>query len=247
MMFNYSSNLMQEKDELAAQGNYLEAGKVKRRLDEIKTFLSNQKKSTLSNQQNSELQQLEENYLNDIFNFNQEWDQKLNFFNQSAKETEEEINTRHQQELEAFMRKEEEKLPKIVKFSPECLNIKKIESELVRLEKYVIKLIKFRYDDAHYLKTKREKIERAEIDRFEKENTEKLRLKCEILTHKQNLERSALRQKLDTEFELMKKQKETELSKIILKFKNKRKDLEWIQKTQSYQNERKLSKASNKL
>jgi hypothetical protein len=43
----------------------------------------------------------------------------------------------------------------------------------------------------------------------------------------------------------MKKQKETELAKIILKYKNKRKDLEWIQKNQSYQNEQKLSKASN--
>jgi len=126
---------MQQKDELAAQGNYLEADSIKRKLLEIKTLLSKQKKSTLSSQQSSELQQLEENYLNEIFNFNQEWDQKLNFFNQSAKETEEEINNRHQQELEAFMKKEEEKLPKIVKFSAECLNIKKIEVELVKKER----------------------------------------------------------------------------------------------------------------
>jgi hypothetical protein len=126
---------MQQKADLASQGNYLEAESIKRKLNEIKTLLSKQKKSSLSSQQNSELQQLEESYLNEIFTFNQEWDQKLNFFNQSAKETEEEINTRHQQELEAFMKKEEEKLPKIVKFSAECLNIKKIEAELVKKER----------------------------------------------------------------------------------------------------------------
>jgi len=84
---------------------------------------------------------LEENYLNEIFSFNQEWDQKLNFFNESAKETEHEINQRHQQELEVFVKKEEEKLPKLVKFSSDCLNIKKIESELVKLERYTINLL----------------------------------------------------------------------------------------------------------
>jgi len=134
-IINLSSNLIREKDELAAQGQYLEAERVRRKLNDIKSQLTNQKKSTLSSQQSSEAQQLEESYLNEIFTFNQEWDQKLNFFNQSAKETEQEINTRHQQELETFMKKEEEKLPKIVKFSAECLNIKKIEAELVRLER----------------------------------------------------------------------------------------------------------------
>jgi hypothetical protein len=78
---------------------------------------------------------LEENCLKEIFSFNQEWDQKLNFFNESAKETEKEINQRHQQELEVFVKKEEEKLPKMVKFTSDILNTKKIESELVRLER----------------------------------------------------------------------------------------------------------------
>ena len=78
---------------------------------------------------------LEENCLKEIFAFNQEWDQKLNFFNESAKETEQEINQRHQQELEVFVKKEEEKLPKMVKFTSDILNTKKIESELVRLER----------------------------------------------------------------------------------------------------------------
>jgi hypothetical protein len=45
----------------------------------------------------------------------------------------------------------------------------------------------------------------------------------------------------------MKKQKETELSKIILKFKNKRKDLEWQHRIQQYHNEQKLAKASKKF
>ena len=88
-------------------------------------------------------------------------------------------------------------------------------------------------------------MENIETAKFEKENADKLKSKCDVLTHKQNLERNALRQKLDLEFEIMKKQKETELAKIILKYKNKRKDLNWLHKSQVYQSEQRLSKASN--
>jgi len=87
-------------------------------------------------------------------------------------------------------------------------------------------------------------MEKTEIEKFEKENADKLKSKCDGLTHKQNLERNALRQKLDLEFEMLKKQKETELAKIILKYKHKRKDLTWLHKNQIYQNEQILSKAS---
>ncbi len=121
-----------EKETLASEGRYLEAERIKKKLNEIKNHLTSQKKINLNSQHDSELQLLEESYLNEIFSFNQEWDQKLNLFNQSAKELELEINQRHEQELEVFIKKEEEKLPKIVKFSPECLNIKKIESQLVK-------------------------------------------------------------------------------------------------------------------
>ena len=90
-------------------------------------------------------------------------------------------------------------------------------------------------------------MEKIEIEKFEKENSDKLKSKCDVLTNKQNLERNALRQKLDLEFEIMKRTKETELAKIILKYKNKRKDLNWLHKSQLYQSEQRLSKASNLL
>ncbi len=129
-----------EKENYASEGQYLEADKIKKKLMEIKEQLTHQKKSNLNSQHDSELQQLEESYVNEIFSFNQEWDQKLNLFNQSAKESETEINQRHEQELEVFIKKEEEKLPKIVKFSAEILNSKKVESNLVKLERYVFLL-----------------------------------------------------------------------------------------------------------
>jgi hypothetical protein len=46
------------------------------------------------------------------------------------------------------------------------------------------------------------------------------------LIHKQNLERNALKQKLDTEYEMMKKQKDEETQKLIHKYKNRKMDLE---------------------
>lgn len=57
-----------------------------------------------------------------------------------------------------------------------------------------------------------------------------MRNKTDQLFTKQNLEKNALKQKLDTEYEIMKKQKDDEMAVIILKFKNRKMDLESQQK-----------------
>jgi hypothetical protein len=83
-------------------------------------------------------------------------------------------------------------------------------------------------------------LEKSETEKYIKERNEKIRAKSEQLGHKQYLEKSALKQKLDLEFEIARKSKEDEMSKIILKFKNKKLDLELQQKQ-----ERLLSENSN--
>ena len=132
---DFSSNLTLEKDTLASEGDYLEAARVRTKLKEIKDKLTGQKKNSLFDQHQAELQMLEENYVKEIFAFNQEWDAKLNSFNENAKDMELEINQRHEEDMNILIQKEEEKLPKNVKFSAEYLNTKKMEIQLVKTEK----------------------------------------------------------------------------------------------------------------
>ena len=69
-------------------------------------------------------------------------------------------------------------------------------------------------------------MERIETDKHIKERNEKFKIKTDQLMHKQNLERNALKQKLDTEYEMMKKQKDEETQNLIHKYKNRKMDLE---------------------
>lgn len=132
---DFSTNLNLEKEALASEENYLEAAKVRTKLKEIKDKLSGHKKNNLNDQHQEELQMLEENYVKEIFSFNQEWDAKLNNFNDSAKEMEQDINQRHEEDMDLFIQKEEEKLPKNIKFSSDYLSAKRMEMQLVKVEK----------------------------------------------------------------------------------------------------------------
>ncbi len=94
--------------------------------------------------------------------------------------------------------------------------------------------------EAHFLKTKCNQLEKKETEKFIKERNDKIRAKSEALAHKHTLEKNALRQKLDTELEVLNKVKEDEIASTVLKFKNKKMDLDKQQKT-----ELNLSKNSN--
>lgn len=77
-------------------------------------------------------------------------------------------------------------------------------------------------------------MERNETEKHNKERNEKMKTKTEQLAQKQNLERNALKQKLDIEYEIMKKEKNDEMGKIVLKYKNRKIDLEAQQKQEKY-------------
>ncbi len=55
---------------------------------------------------------------------------------------------------------------------------------------------------------------------------EKIKLKTGNLEYKQLLEKNALKQKLDLEYEELKLIKNNEMDKIILKYKNRKQELE---------------------
>ena len=89
-------------------------------------------------------------------------------------------------------------------------------------------------------------MEKIEFEKHNKERNDKFKIKTDQFVHKQNLERSAMKQKLDTEYEFMKKQKEDEIAKLVHRFKNKKMELDSQQKLEKNLNENEnLLKASN--
>lgn len=83
-------------------------------------------------------------------------------------------------------------------------------------------------------------LERNEFEKHNKDRNEKIRIKSEQLAQKHNLEKNGLKQKFDSDFDELRIQKDHEASILVLKYKNRKLDLELQQKQ-----EKNLSENSN--
>jgi hypothetical protein len=120
---------------MALQCNYLECEKLKKRIDDLKSDLSDQKKKGLTYQHSSEMVNLEENYNKEILEINLRWETVFNEFNEKVKKEDENLNVKHHSEMENLINHLEEKLPKQIKFSKEFLDLKQCELNLVKQER----------------------------------------------------------------------------------------------------------------
>lgn len=102
--------------------------------------------------------------------------------------------------------------------------------------------------EAHKVKIKADLYQKAEEDKFNFEKNQKIKHKVEKLTRKQMLEKNALKEKLNIEYEMLKKEKESDLERLIHKYKNRRLELEIQQKQEKILTENdNLMKASKKI
>lgn len=93
-----------------------------------------------------------------------------------------------------------------------------------------VQIFNRRYLEAHVVKTKCQILEAVETERYNKERNEKIRIKAELQEQKQTLEKNALKQKLDSEYDSLKKLKDEETAKLVQKYKIRKMDLELQQK-----------------
>lgn len=83
-----------------------------------------------------------------------------------------------------------------------------------------------RYVDAHKIKERCDFLEKTEIQKHMELKENNFKLKSENLIRQQTLEKNALLQKMNAEYDEMSKIKQQELDKIIVKYKNKKFELE---------------------
>ena len=214
--------LLQEKEKLVSEGKYLEANEIKSKIDKLRKSNKNMRTQTLNLIQNKQNEDLEENYNLEYQNVSDMWDNKLLSFIENGNKLEEELVQNQNNKLEELINELTSNYPSI-KFSKEYLNLKQIEKNLVKQE---------RYQEANYYKEKCDKLEMEEIEKYNKERNDNIRKKVESFGLKFENEKKVLREKLDRNFELLKVQRDTELKQITFKYRNRKIDLNGIHKKQ---------------
>ena len=177
---------------------------------------------TLNLIQNKQNEELEENYSQEYQKLSDLWDNKLLSFIENGNKMEDELALNQNSKLEELINDLTSNYPPI-KFSSEYLNLRQIEKNLVKQE---------RYQEANYYKSKCDKLEKEEIEKYNKERSDKIHKKAEALGLKFENEKKVLREKLDRNFELLKVQRDKELKQITSKYKNRKFELNGIHKKQ---------------
>lgn len=229
-----------EKTESIKASNYDYTDQINQKIDEMKKSLSQERKKQLIMQHNIEVDSLDNSYKAELEDFNISWDERFAKLEDKSKTMEDSLNEKHDDQMKKLYEYLENKLPKNVKFSKAYLDARNQEENLVKLG---------RFKEASQLKRKLEELERADTDKFNKEKYEKIKSESVKTANKHMTEKTALRKKIETEFEILKKERQTNLERLLLKYKNRKGELENQQKQELnfLENENLLKKSKYSL
>lgn len=164
---------------------------------------------------------LEMSYKEELEKFNQLWDESFSQFEDKSKREEDVLNNRHSKEMEELYAYLEQKLPKQVKYSKKYLDLKNQEENLVKLQ---------RFKEASLLKKQLDSMDKFDTEKFNKDKYDKIKSQSVKTANKHMSEKAALRKKIEINYEIMKKDRQAKLEQLLLKYKNRKSELDNQQK-----------------
>lgn len=217
---------MKRKKLYADSCKYKEAEDIKHSINKAKDVFVEVKKKEVKEQHKLEYNNLEENMMLELEDFNKFWDEKMNDFDEKVKQIEKLINDRH---IKEFMELEEDMKSYTPKIKPnhEYNVLKMTEVRLKKNDKFL---------EAEDLKVKCEKIEKQEADTLQQMKNNKFVQKAERLERKHLNELGVAKRKLQDEYNIMVNQREKEYNKLMTKFKTRKIELDLQQKHEKNMN-----------
>ena len=211
--------LMEEKEQLAQQGKYLEAEQIKLKIEQMKKGSNNQKIGSLHENQVQERKNLENDYESERKELEEKWDKKIQEFVEKGKKEEKELVETHNKKMEEYISKLTAEYPRI-KYSTEYLNGRVQENKLAKSE---------RFKEAAQKKIINDKMQQKENEKYELERSENINKNAETLGIKQEQDLTVLRARLARIYDLLMSKKEKELETLNNKFKGKKQELVGVQ------------------
>ena len=239
MYINYSQKLEEDRKESSKQGNYEIAEQLRVKVEELRVALDITIKRELQQKHSEEVNKIEYIFKSEVEELEMRYDNGFQELDAKSKAQEEKIVEKHQNEMEELYNYLDMKLPKIVKYSKKYLDLKTQEMNLAKQQKY---------KDALLIKKECEGLDKLDTKRFNKEKTDKIKSQSIKTANRHLNEKNAFKKKIELEFEELKKRKEIELNTLLLKYRNRKNELENQQKQEQiiYGNKYKL-KASKSI
>lgn len=184
--------LVQEKDKLIEDGNYLEAQKFEIKIDELRQISTESSYDSIHRGRYDELQQRLETAERDLQMNLEKRDSIIESFQRERQQALDEMEACLQQELISFEAKHDtDPPPKFRKFSPEYLNLRQRERAMIYSKRYV---------DANNLKAEADILERKEVQQQNRNWERHVAKQRQLLVKRHEEQRRILQEKWDREW-----------------------------------------------
>ena len=197
------------------QGKYVEAEIARSRLEELRNHEERRRRDALKARQHAERVGVEEAHELEFQEVNALWDRKMEEYRANARALMEQLREKQMGQLADVRQQFEEQVVK-PKFSRELLNLRRIEQSLARAKEYA---------EAHKVKQKADQMESFEMEKMQGQQISRLEARELKLKQKFDVERSALQKRIQSGTDLQKKQREQDIKRLLLRFKNLKNDL----------------------
>jgi hypothetical protein len=228
-------NLYEQQQKLIDDENYIDAEKLSKTITDFKkNALKNQKrKLDLINKSSQE--EFEEKYKRELDNFNEKWIQKEKDLTDQLLEQEMYIKKNQKDEINQLNNTKDLNIKP--RQSPQYLNLKKIQFELARQE---------RFKEAEVTKKMADKIQKEENDKLYIELKNKFRKQYENLLKRHKEENKKFKDEKERRIYLQRKEKDKEYDALINKYRTIRIEMEIERKEKEMQITKKLKNALRK-
>ncbi|OMJ77689.1 hypothetical protein SteCoe_22635 [Stentor coeruleus] len=218
------NTLEEQRKDHENNGRFLEADTVYQRILKLKQDQKRKKEERLKQKQEKEANDIESEYNEELKNFNNDWDDRIEKYKAQCKESEEQMKQRQANETETTTKQLEESIPIIPKHSSEYLNLKRIQDTLVRNKEY---------KEAHVIQQTMVDLEEKEKLTWGDERISKIQQNLAALAKRQENEMNRLIMKAKNGFEELRKQRAAELESLIKKYQNIQKEMKIAHKLET--------------
>jgi phosphoserine phosphatase len=225
--------LYQERKKYIEESNYIKAEEISKKISNYKSFQMKKQQRELAQKKESEQNNFEKSYSEELFLFKQRWSKIEEEFQNDIKLKIKELKKRQKLELNEFIKNITEREIK-QKITPNYINLKKVEEELVKQERFL---------EAEQIKHQAEKVLKKENNLMEIEYQQKIKKQIQLFKNRQNEEMTKFIEDNNKDIYKIQKKKNEEYDKIINKYRAFKVEMMLRQKDEETRAKKMLQKA----
>jgi phosphoserine phosphatase len=225
--------LYEQRKKFIEESNYIKAEEISKKISNYKSFQMKKQQRELAQKKESEQNNFEKSYSEELFLFKQRWSKIEEEFQNDIKLKIKELKKRQKLELNEFIKNITEREIK-QKITPNYINLKKVEEELVKQERFL---------EAEQIKHQAEKVLKKENNLMEIEYQQKIKKQIQLFKNRQNEEMTKFIEDNNKDIYKIQKKKNEEYDKIINKYRAFKVEMMLRQKDEETRAKKMLQKA----